>query len=253
MFRTKYMLMDQVNSTEGASSGYGTGQANTADTKVTETPGGGGTTPAATSGANTEGTPNAEGKTPESQQTKTPEEQQNVTGYSTDDPAPEEKKAEETKPEENKPDTKVEDFKLDLKGLSEEQTKDIVEFSKELKLTKEQAQAILDKRKSELDKYIDFQTTEANTIKETHKKWEGDLRTDWGEEFKPNVHAVNNTLSKHFPTIAKHLATTGKRLNPLEMKEFLAVSKLLSDEGTFENGEANMQSKMRHPSDYYTN
>lgn len=251
MFRTKHLLMDQVNSTEGVS-GYGNGQADTKDTKVTETPGSGGTTPPAAGDKKPEGTANAEVKTPESEQAKTPEEQKNVTGYSTDDP-PEEKKVEETKTEEKVDDTKVEDFKLDLKGLTDDQTKDIVEFAKELKLTKEQAQAILDKRKTELDKYMDLQANEQNQIKETHKKWEGDLRTEWADDFKPNVHAVNNTLSKHFPTIAKHLATTGKRLNPLEMKEFLAVSKLLGDEGTFESGDANNQSKVRHPSDYYTN
>lgn len=251
MFRRMHLLMDQANSTEGVT-GYGNGQANAADTKVTETTGGDGKTTPTNSDANTEGTANAQGEANKSEQTKTPEEQKNVTGYSTDEVV-EEKKVEETNTEEKKDDTKVEDFKLDLKGLTDDQTKDIVEFAKELKLTPTQAQAILDKRKSELDKYMDLQTTEANTIKETHKKWEGDLRTDWDKDFKPNVHAVNNTLSKHFPSIAKHLATTGKRLNPLEMKEFLAISKLLGDEGTFENGDANNQSKVRHPSDYYTN
>lgn len=251
MFRTKHLLMDQVNSTEGVS-GYGNGQADTKDTKTTETSGSSSATDTTKSGENTQGATDAQGKTPESEQTKTPEEQKNVTGYSTDDP-PEEKKVEETKPEETKPDTKVEDFKLDLKGLTDDQTKDIVEFAKELKLTPQQAQAILDKRKTELDKYMDMQAAEQNQIKETHKKWEGDLRTEWADDFKPNVHAVNNTLSKHFPSIAKHLASTGKRLNPLEMKEFLAVSKLLGDEGTFEAGSGNSQSKVRHPSDYYTN
>lgn len=251
MFRTKHLLMDQVNSTEGVS-GYGNGQADTKDTKTTETSGSSSATDTTKSGTDTKGAADAQAKTPESEQTKTPEEQKNVTGYSTDDP-PEEKKVEETKPEETKPDTKVEDFKLDLKGLTDDQTKDIVEFAKELKLTPQQAQAILDKRKTELDKYMDMQATEQNQIKETHKKWEGDLRTEWADDFKPNVHAVNNTLSKHFPSIAKHLASTGKRLNPLEMKEFLAVSKLLGDEGTFEAGSGNSQAKARHPSDFYSN
>lgn len=252
MYRTKHLLMDQASSTEGVS-GYGGGQANATDTKVTETPGGSGTADQTKGGTNAEGTPNAQSEADKSKQTKTPEEQKNVTGYNTDDPPADKKKVEETKTEENKDDTKVEDFQLDLKGLTDDQTKDIVEFAKELKLTKEQAQSILDKRKTELDKYMDLQAQEANKIKETHKKWEGDLRTEWGEDFKPNVHAVNNTLSKHFPSIAKHLASTGKRLNPLEMKEFLAVSKLLNDEGTFEAGDANNQTKVRHPSDYYTN
>lgn len=249
MFRTKHLLMDQANSTEGVT-GYGNGQASTTDTKVTEATG---NNSAATGDTKTEGAANTQGEAGKSEQTKTPEEQKNVTGYNTEDPPAEDKKEEETKVEEKKDDTKVEDFKLDLKGLTDDQTKDIVEFAKELKLTPEQAQAILDKRKIELDKYMDLQTSEANTIKETHKKWEGDLRTEWDKEFKTNVHTVNNTLSKHFPTIAKHLASTGKRLNPLEMKEFLAVSKILGDEGTFEAGGANTEAKVRHPSDYYSN
>jgi len=249
MFRTKHLLMDQASSTEGVT-GYGDGQATTPDTKATEAAGNNG---AAAGGATTEGTTNTQGEAVKSEQAKTPDEQKNVTGYNTEDPPAEEKKAEVPPVEEKKDDTKVEDFKLDLKGLTDDQTKDVVEFAKEIKLTKEQAQAILDKRRIELDKYLDLQTQEANTIKETHKKWEGDLRTEWDKEFKTNVHAVNNTLSKHFPTIAKHLATTGKRLNPLEMKEFLAVSKILGDEGTFEAGGTNTEAKVRHPSDYYSN
>ena len=73
MYRTKHLLMDQANSTEGAS-GYGTGQANATDTKVTETPGGSGTADPAKGGTNTQGTPNAQSEADKSKQTKTPEE-----------------------------------------------------------------------------------------------------------------------------------------------------------------------------------
>lgn len=247
MLRTKHLLMDKANSTEGVS-GYGSGQGNETDASKTETTGDTSTTTADTT--NTQGTSDTETKTgDESKQAETTE-QKNVSGYSTEDKVEE---TAENKTEENKTETKVEDLKVDTRGLTEDQTKDLIEFAKETKLSTEQAQQLLDKRKEALDKLNEDQAKFDAEVKATYTKWEGDLRTDWGNEFAANVHAVNNTLTKHYPETAKMLATSGKRLNPMQMKEFLSVSKLLGDEGTFEAGGNNDNKRDRHPSDYYTN
>jgi hypothetical protein len=238
--------MDKANSTEGVS-GYGSGQGNETDASKTETTGDTSTTTADTT--NTQGTSDTETKTgDESKQTETTE-QKNVSGYSTENKVEE---IAETKTE-TKTETKVEDLKIDNRGLADDQIKDIIEFAKETKLSNEQAQQLLDKRKSQLDKYNEDQSKFDAEVKATYTKWEGDLRTDWGNEFAANVHAVNNTLTKLFPETSKLLASSGKRLNPGQMKEIFNISKLLGDEGTFEAGGSNNNKTDRHPSDYYTN
>jgi uncharacterized membrane-anchored protein YhcB (DUF1043 family) len=247
MFRTKHLLMDKATSTEGVSvSGYGTTQEDTTDVKTTEANGNSGATTEST--AESKGTSNTETKTDDkSKSDETTTKEAGVSGYT------DEVKTEETKTEETKNDTKVEDLKIDLRGLPEEQTKDIIDFAKDLKLSPEQAQSILDRRKSELDKFNEYQANTEKEIQQTYTKWEQELRTEWSQDFGANVKAVNNTLSKHYPETSKMLATSGKRLNPMQMKEFLSVSKLLSDEGTFEAGGTNSDKKVRDPSDYYTN
>lgn len=259
MFRTKYLLMDQASSTEGVS-GYGTGQASTTDTTTTQAAGN--TSAAVTDTTNTQGTPNQAAATgDQSQQAAATEQKVNVIGYSTEAVVPGEttKPAEgtETKPAEatteSKNDTIVEEFKVDTRGLTDEQTKDLIDFAKENKFTPEQAQVLLDKRKSELDKYTSAQAEADKTVADTYKKWEGDLRADWGSDYAPNIQIVNNTLTNHFPETAKLLAATGKRMNPVQVKEFLALGKKLGDEGTFEAGSSNTNKKERHPSDYYSN
>lgn len=259
MFRTKHLLMDQVSSTEGVS-GYGTGQATTTDTTPTQAAGN--TSAAVTDTTNAQGTQNQAAATgDQSQQAAATEQKVNVVGYSTEAVVPGEaaKPAEgtETKPAEatteSKNDTKVEDLKIDLKGLTEEQTKDLIEFAKDTKLSTEQAQHLLDKRKEALDKINQDQANFDEQVKATYKKWEGDLRADWGSDYAPNIQIVNNTLTQHYPETAKMLEQYGKRLNPVQVKEFLSVAKLLGDEGTFEAGSSNTNKKERHPSDYYSN
>lgn len=250
LIRTKHLLMDKITSTEGVSvSGYGTTQENTTDAKTTEANGNSGATTEDKTKA--EGTQNSETKTDDQSKSDATTEK-SVSGYSTEEKK-DETVVDDKKVEETKNDTKVEDLKIDLRGLPEEQTKDIIDFAKDLKLTPEQAQSILDRRKSELDKFNEYQTNTEKEIQQTYTKWEQELRTEWSQDFGANVKAVNNTLSKHFPETSKMLATSGKRLNPMQMKEFHSLSKLLGDEGTFEAGGANSDKKDRHPSDYYTN
>lgn len=255
LIRTKHLLMDKVTSTEGVSvSGYGTTQEDTTDVKTTEANGNSGATTESTTDA--KGTSNTETKTDDkSKSDETTTREIGLSGY-VDEVKVEEKtevKTEEVKTEETKNDTKVEDLKIDLRGLTEDQTKDIIQFAKDLKLTPEQAQSVLDNRKEQLDKYNQQVADFDKQVKETHTKWEQDLRTEWSKDFGANVKAVNNTLTNHFPETAKMLATSGKRLNPMQMKEILNISKLLGDEGVFEAGGANSTTKERHPSDYYTN
>lgn len=251
LIRTKHLLMDKVTSTEGVSvSGYGTTQEDTTDVKTTEANGNSGATTESTTDA--KGTSNTETKTDDkSKSDETTTKEIGVSGYT--DEVKTDVKTEETKTDENKNDTKVEDLKIDLRGLTEDQTKDIIQFAKDLKLTPEQAQSVLDNRKEQLDKYNEQTAEFDKQVKEAHTKWEQDLRAEWSKDFGANVKAVNNTLTNHFPETAKMLATSGKRLNPMQMKEILNISKLLGDEGVFEVGGANSTTKERHPSDYYTN
>ena len=262
LFRTKLigmgnLLMDQTNSTEGVS-GYGTGQTTTTDTSTAQATGNSGDTTTNTTVA--QGTPNTETKTGDQSQQAATTEQKNVIGYSTENKDPETKPDQTTENKtaegttENKNDTNVEDLKIDTRGLPDDQTKDIIDFAKELKLTSEQAQSVLDKRKNELDKYMKSQEEVENTVKTTYTKWEEDLRTDWGKDYAPNIQIVNNTLTQHFPETAKMLVSSGKRLNPVQVKEFLELGKKLGDENTFEPGSSNSSNKKdRNPSDFYTN
>lgn len=232
------LLMDEATEAiSGGASGYGTTEQTTAtDDKSTKE--NGSSIPTPPGQKDQEGT-----KVEDDKGDDKPEQKGAPSGY-----------GEGEKPkEEVKTDTEVVDIKIDLRGLSEDQTKDLIDFAKENKLTNEQAQAILDRRKTQLDEY-NKQTSDFEALKKaTHAGWVTELQTEWGKDFDTNVKTVNDTLSAHFPETARILANSGSKMNPKQMKEFLSLAQILKDEGQHNSGDASAGTKERHPSDYYNN
>lgn len=256
----KYLLLDEAGDTAaGGASGY---EATKTDDKGTETAGNNGDT----NKENAQGAQDQSAKSgDQSKQAAEDKSKENVSGYDLDEedtstppPAADEnkdaKKEDEDKGKEEENKTKVEDLKIDLRGLSEDQTKDLIEFAKELNLSNEQAQKVLDKRKSELDKFNEHQQEFDKQVKEVYQSWGAELKKEWGKEFNTNIHAVNQTLTNHFPETAKLLASSGKRLNPKQMKEYFNLSQILKDEGQHNGGDGGgKEQKERKPWDAYSN
>ena len=180
------ILMDSVEG-DASPSGYGAETTTTATT--TEKAQTQGDTSNGTQGdTSTAGAADKTATTDDkSKQTSTEE---GVTGY--------EKPAEEAKP-----------LELDLKGLEEEKVADIVEFAKTHNLTKEQAQALVDKRKGDEDAKVAAVETYKTKEVEVFAKWEEELKADpdfGGENFANSVHSVNKLIREELPGLKNLLS-----------------------------------------------
>ena len=240
------ILMDKVDDT-GSPSGYGTEAAPT-----TTTP----TTPQATGDTSNSPAVNAAAApapdaTPatgdKSQQAAAPE--GDVTGYTT--PAIQED------PKGDTTDTVVTDDKpleLDVTGIPEADAKDLHEFAKSQKLTKDQAQALAEKLKvMEQSKTTSQQAYEAE-IKKVHTKWEAELKSDpdfGGQKFDQNIFNVNKLIREELPGLKNLLTTSGKRLPPSVMKDLNAVARKLYGETELVNGDKVSTKDTWHPTDFY--
>ena len=235
MLRLHRILMDKIDDT-GSPSGYGAETSTTATpTQTTETQGSDNIDPKGdTSGEGTKvETPTAGDK---SKQTPT----EDVTGYT---------KPTETPKEEAKP-----ALELDLKGLPEESVKDIQDLAADLGLTKEQAQALVDKRKSEEDAKVTAQETYKVKEAEVFKNWESELKADpdfGGDNFAHSVHNVNKLIREDLPGLKNLLTTSGKRLPPSVMKDLNNVARKLYGETELVVGDKTSAKDSWNPLDFY--
>ena len=174
--------------------------------------------------------------TPESKQESVS--QEDASGYLT----------EEAKPTEDKP------LEINTETLDEVTVKEVQEFAKVNGLTKEQAQAVADKYKALVQDQAKYKADYEKTVKETHKKWEEDLRRDsdfGGVNFAKSVHNVNKLLNENMPGLKNLLTTGGKRLPPSVMKDLNSLAKRMYGETEFNQGQAVSQKDTWKPTDFY--
>ena len=231
------ILMDSVEG-DASPSGYGAETTTTATT--TETAQTQGDTSNGTQGdTSTAGAADKTATTDDkSKQTSTEE---GVTGY--EKPVEGSKPAEEAKP-----------LELDLKGLEEEKVADIVEFAKTHGLSKEQAQALVDKRKGDEDAKVAAVETYKTKEVEVFAKWEEELKADpdfGGENFANSVHSVNKLIREELPGLKNLLTTSGKRLPPSLMKDLNSVARKLYGETELVQGEKVSSGDTWKPTDFY--
>ena len=235
MLRLHRILMDKVDDA-GSPSGYGAETSTTATpTETTQTQGSDNIDPKGdTSSAGTKVETSTAGD--KSKQTPT----EDVTGYT---------KTENTKEEEAKP-----ALELDLKGLPEESIKDIQDLAKDLGLTKDQAQALVDKRKSDEDAKVAAQETFKVKEAEVFKTWETELKSDpdfGGDNFAHSVHNVNKLIREELPGLKNLLTTSGKRLPPSVMKDLNNVARKLYGETELVQGDKTSTGDSWNPLDFY--
>ena len=232
------IVMDSVEG-DASPSGYGTESA--ASTETTETTQTQGDTSNSTQGDSSgAGASNETAKNDNKSEQKT----EDLTGYD----KPKDEKPKEEKPKEEKP------LELDLKGLEEDKVKDIIDFAKSHGLTKEQAQALVDKRKGDEDQKI--ATVEAYKAEEAKifARWEQELRDDpdfGGENFAQSIHNVNKLIREELPEIKNLLTKSGKRVPPNIMKEFNAVARKLYGETELVQGDRVNNKDTWKPTDFY--
>ena len=231
------ILMDSVEG-DASPSGYGAETTTTATT--TETAQTQGDTSNGTQGdTSTAGTPNGTATTDD--KSKQTSREEGVTGY--EKPVQTQKPAEEAKP-----------LELDLKGLEEEKVADIVEFAKTHGLSKEQAQALVDKRKGDEDAKVAAVETYKTKEVEVFAKWEEELKADpdfGGENFANSVHSVNKLIREELPGLKNLLTTSGKRLPPSLMKDLNSVARKLYGETELVQGEKVSSGDTWKPTDFY--
>lgn len=229
------ILMDKVDD-NGSPSGYGTETPTPATTP--ETPKTQGDTSDGTKGnASGEGTPNTPATGDDkSKSTASSEPQEDVTGYKADKPA------------------ETPSLELDVEGLSEDVAKDVQEFAKTANLTKEQAQAYVEKVKA--NEAAKAAATENYKIEEAKvfQKWETELKADpefGGENFAYSVNNVNKLLREELPGFKNILTTSGKRLPPSIMKDLNNVARKLYGETEFNQGNKTSTKDTWNPLDFY--
>lgn len=151
-------------------------------------------------------------------------------------------------------------LEVDLKGLEETKVADVLEFAKTHNLTKEQAQALVDQRKEELDSSAAAATAAAeklaNDRKEIHAKWEKELQEDpefGGQKYSHNIHINNKMINEHMPELKNLLTNSGAKLPPKLMKELNAVARKLYSEAELVEGSGVKSSddSDRKPWDFY--
>lgn len=179
-----------------------------------------------------EGVPQQDPKTPESQQVPPP-----------------------PQPAEEKP------LELNLEGIEELEGKKLSEFAKAHKLTKEQAQALVENRKAELTamKADDAKfVTEQEAKKQAAKaKWEQELRDDpvFGKDnYVHSVNRVDKLLAEKLPRFGKML-TKGNIVLPADvMRDLNDVALLVYGTESFVGGDNNTSKQAaKSPLDYYSN
>lgn len=235
MLRLVNFLMDSAND-NGSASGYEP-NSSTPSTPTDTTPQGAGddgkppeTTPA------TPTTPQDQTGQAGDQSKPDAAADENVTGYDTSEKPKEDDKggAKDTAVKDDKP------LELDLKSLKEEDVKDILDFAKTHGLSKEQAQGLVDQRKTEADAIAAHAESQTKIRNETYKAWETELRNDGdfgGENFKNSVHAVNKLIREEIPELKNILTESGKRLPPSIMKNLKNLATKLYGETPFNEGE----------------
>lgn len=204
-----------------------------------------------------------EGEKP-SEKTKEEEKPEPVSGYSDEPPkTPDAGKQDDPPPKADEKKVEGLEFDLDIKDLDQPSVEILNKFFKEHKLSKEQAQALVDIRKAEVaanskadNDYIEQQ--KAAVIKQK-QDWHSELKKDpnfGGENFAKSINRVDKFLNEMMGDTKKVLTERKSMLPPYVMKDLLRVANLVYDTDKFVNGnkvnEESKETKEVSPLDYYT-
>lgn len=237
MILKRWILMDKADE-NGSPSGYGSeAETTTSTTEGTEEKGNTGDSTAENASSSQGTQDKAAGDSAE---------EKDLTGYDKKDDKGD---AKDEAVKDDKP------FELEnVEGLAEEKVKEIQEFAKAHKLSKEQAQGLVQKYKADEEarakRIEDYKVEEAKVF----KKWETELKEDpefGGQNFNDSVHGVNRLIREELPGLKNLLTTSGKRLPPSLMKDLNKVARKFYGETEFNQGDRSSESKSWHPTDFY--
>ena len=175
---------------------------------------------------------------------------EDTTGYTDDD------NEEEVGDDKEKSKDESEELELDVKDLLPEEVKEIKEIAKELKLNKEQAQKLANKKKAEVQALKvamkKQQKDQEEAVKETKRKWRKELVEDstfGGENFDKNIHKVNKIVQEFLPNTKKMLTERGSMLPPYVMRDLVKLADHLYRTENLVNGDPSVPKKNDEDSD----
>lgn len=153
------------------------------------------------------------------------EKEEDSTGYSEDDDK------DEAGDDDKKPKEDPEDLKLDTGDLVEDEIKQIKEFAKKHKITKEVAQALVDAKKAEVQslkaEMKKHEKLQQAKIIETKRGWRKELMEDstfGGENFDKNILKANKVVQEFLPNTKKMLTEKGSMLPPYVMRDLVKLA-----------------------------
>jgi outer membrane protein OmpA-like peptidoglycan-associated protein len=148
------------------------------------------------------------------------------------------------------------DLKLDPKGLADEDVKNVKEFAKKHKISKEVAQALLDERKAAFDKAVktlaDQQAEEEADIKRTKIEWYKELKNDatfGGDKFEHNIKQIGKVVDDFMPNLKKVLTERKVMMPPYIMKDLAKIAGHLYSTDKMIQGDPPAPSKKDEPED----
>jgi hypothetical protein len=192
-------------------------------------------------------------KEPEKSETKEETSEKSLTSYDVEPPKPEEVKVEDKKKDSEKEEAATEDtFKITDKGdLLDEEVKELEEFINAQKLSKEAAEALVNLKRNEAKREIEFikskKEEEVRLVNETRHQWFTELKGDktfGGENFAANLKKVDKVINDFMPGLKKHLTENPRMLPPFVMRDLAKLADTLYNKGkTFEQGEPSVPEK----------
>lgn len=196
------------------------------------------------------------GKKPEPDDKK----EKDATGYSEDGDA----KEDDPGKDENESDDKEDkELKLETGELLKEEVKEIRDFAKTNKLSKEQAQALVNAKISEVKNLNDGlkkrQQEAIEAVKKQKQDWHKELLNDQtfgGKNFDESLNIVNRVVREFMPDTKKVLTDKGTMLPPYVMRDLLKLGQHLYKTDHMVDGEptgisADDDKKELNPLDFY--
>lgn len=143
-------------------------------------------------------------------------------------------------------------FELKTEGLSSEETAKLKTFIDKNKLSKTQAQDLIDLKKAELksqsEAQIQAKKDQELAVKKVKQGWEKELRSDptfGGANFDKNNAAVDKLLLEQMPETRKVLTERGSMLPPYVMRDLAKLAEhLYSPNDSLVQGSATVSEKL---------
>lgn len=173
-----------------------------------------------------------------------------ITGYDKKPEAPKEDiKPDDKKPDDPKPSAEDEEFKeLNFETLLPEEAKQLKEFAKKHKLSKEVAQDLIDSKKAEIKAINDaLKKQKEETPKilaqrkaERENKWYEELKADptfGGDKFDHNIKQVTKVVQEFMPNTKKVLTDNKMMMPPYVMRDLVKLAEHLYSSDRLNQGD----------------